>query len=289
MLVLLRVTIGWHFLYQGLWKLENPDFSSAGFLSNAKGPLAEQYHELIPDFWGRKRLNEEQALKAIDQRRRQFGEQFELTEEESRLADRVAQMRKDQLRQFFADNKEAIETYFHDLRRLQEARAGPGSALAFEKKRQWDKQQELQRKLKEWTAQLDQWTDEYRDDLAGLLKNNRQKVASLFDSSSFSMDDFITLSNIAIGACLMAGLFTRLASLGGALFLLTIVLAQPEWPGVYPPAPAPAGRSFLVTKEVVEMMAMLALAALPVGRWAGLDFFIHYLVVRPFFGTRGQG
>ena len=29
MLVILRVTIGWHFLYEGVWKIANPDKFSA--------------------------------------------------------------------------------------------------------------------------------------------------------------------------------------------------------------------------------------------------------------------
>lgn len=286
MLVLLRITIGWHFLYKGVWKLENPDFSSAGFLGNAKGPLADRYYQLIPDFWGRERLNRDHALAQIDDHRRGLGEQFSLDEKQERLADQIAQMRKDQVDDFFEENKEAIDAYLHDLDRLEAARHGPQAELAFQKKRNWEKQQELQKKLKAWTTQLDLWMDEYRQDLAGVLKDQRGAVDSLFDARRFTMDDFITFSNIAVGACLIAGLFTRLASLGGALFLLTIVLAQPEWPGVYPPAPAAAGRSLIVTKEFVEMMAMLALAALPVGRWAGLDFFVHYLFVRPLFGRR---
>jgi len=39
-LVLLRVAIGWHFLYEGLAKLLNPYWTSAGFLLESKGPLA---------------------------------------------------------------------------------------------------------------------------------------------------------------------------------------------------------------------------------------------------------
>ena len=36
-LVLLRIMIGWHFLYEGLVKLFNPYWSSAGFLLETKG------------------------------------------------------------------------------------------------------------------------------------------------------------------------------------------------------------------------------------------------------------
>lgn len=43
-LVLLRVAIGWHFLYEGIAKLLNPYWTSAGFLLESKGPLAGLFH-----------------------------------------------------------------------------------------------------------------------------------------------------------------------------------------------------------------------------------------------------
>lgn len=36
-LVLLRVSIGWHFLYEGIVKLANPNWTSAGYLVDSKG------------------------------------------------------------------------------------------------------------------------------------------------------------------------------------------------------------------------------------------------------------
>ncbi len=36
------------------------------------------------------------------------------------------------------------------------------------------------------------------------------------------------------------------------------------------------------------MLAMLALAATPVGRWAGLDFFVYHLLFRPCLGAKGK-
>lgn len=39
-LVLLRVLIGWHFLYEGIAKFMKPAWSAAGLLSQARGPLA---------------------------------------------------------------------------------------------------------------------------------------------------------------------------------------------------------------------------------------------------------
>jgi thiosulfate dehydrogenase [quinone] large subunit len=42
--VILRILIGWHFLYEGIAKLEKPDWSAAGFLKQARGPLADLFH-----------------------------------------------------------------------------------------------------------------------------------------------------------------------------------------------------------------------------------------------------
>jgi len=39
-LVALRVLIGWHFLYEGLVKVINPNWSSAGYLMDSQGLLA---------------------------------------------------------------------------------------------------------------------------------------------------------------------------------------------------------------------------------------------------------
>jgi len=40
MLVLLRMAIGWHFLYEGAVKIINPDWSSFGYLMDSKGIFA---------------------------------------------------------------------------------------------------------------------------------------------------------------------------------------------------------------------------------------------------------
>ena len=40
LLVILRIVIGWHFLYEGTTKVINPNWSSIGFLMDSKGPFA---------------------------------------------------------------------------------------------------------------------------------------------------------------------------------------------------------------------------------------------------------
>lgn len=45
-LVILRVLIGWHFLYEGLVKVVNPHWSAAAFLNASQGPLADMFKSM---------------------------------------------------------------------------------------------------------------------------------------------------------------------------------------------------------------------------------------------------
>lgn len=56
-LVVLRVLIGWHFLYEGVAKLLNPYWTSASYLLESKGPFAGFFHYLA---------NHPSVLKVVD-------------------------------------------------------------------------------------------------------------------------------------------------------------------------------------------------------------------------------
>jgi len=43
-LVLLRVLIGWHFFYEGIAKLMNPDWTSSAYLLDSKGMFSEIFY-----------------------------------------------------------------------------------------------------------------------------------------------------------------------------------------------------------------------------------------------------
>ena len=45
-LTLLRVAVGWHFLYEGVTKLSAGSWSAAGYLKQARGPLAGLFRSL---------------------------------------------------------------------------------------------------------------------------------------------------------------------------------------------------------------------------------------------------
>jgi thiosulfate dehydrogenase [quinone] large subunit len=45
-LVIFRVAIGWHFLYEGITKLLNPDWSSLGYLMDSAGLFRGMFHSM---------------------------------------------------------------------------------------------------------------------------------------------------------------------------------------------------------------------------------------------------
>lgn len=45
-ITLMRVLVGWHFLYEGIAKLSSPTWSAAGYLRQARGPFADIFRWL---------------------------------------------------------------------------------------------------------------------------------------------------------------------------------------------------------------------------------------------------
>jgi uncharacterized membrane protein YphA (DoxX/SURF4 family) len=80
---------------------------------------------------------------------------------------------------------------------------------------------------------------------------------------------------LILGILLMLGLGTRLAALAGAFMLLNFYLVIPPWPGV--PQPPSPEHSLIVNKNLIEVIALLAIAAVPSGSWFGLDAVLRKL------------
>ena len=82
-------------------------------------------------------------------------------------------------------------------------------------------------------------------------------------------DTMTIIGLTALGTLLILGLFTRFAAVAAAFMLFNFYLAMPPLPGV-PAIPGPE-HSFIVNKNLIEVFALLAIAALPSGIWFGLD------------------
>jgi len=94
--------------------------------------------------------------------------------------------------------------------------------------------------------------------------------------------DTMTIAGLTgLGILLIVGLFTRFAALSAAFMVFGFYMAMPPLPGV-PDAPGPE-HSFIVNKNLIEVLALLALATLPTGYWFGLD-----TLVGRFFAGRNK-
>jgi uncharacterized membrane protein YphA (DoxX/SURF4 family) len=79
-----------------------------------------------------------------------------------------------------------------------------------------------------------------------------------------------------IGLCLLLGLFSRTACVGGFCFLLLFYLAMPPFPWL-PVPPNVEGHYLYVNKTLIEAIALLMLATTRSGKWFGLDGLLQFL------------
>jgi thiosulfate dehydrogenase (quinone) large subunit len=120
---------------------------------------------------------------------------------------------------------------------------------------------------------------------AGYLKQARGPLGEAFRSLATRPDllsnaDVITMWGLTIvGACLILGLFTRLASLAGIGFILLFYLAAPPLIGYFYAIPS-EGSYLIVNKNLVELAALVVILLTGSGRFAGLDRIVHGVIRR---------
>ena len=120
---------------------------------------------------------------------------------------------------------------------------------------------------------------------AGYLKQAKGPLAGAFHSLAARPDllanaDLVTMWGLTlVGAFLILGLFTRMASLAGIAFVLMFYLAAPPWIGYFYAIPT-EGSYLIVNKNLVEVAALAVIFFTGSGRFAGLDRIISGLVRR---------
>ncbi len=120
---------------------------------------------------------------------------------------------------------------------------------------------------------------------AGYLKQAKGPLAGAFHSLAARPDllgnaDLITMWGLTlVGALLILGLFTRLASLAGIAFVLMFYLAAPPWIGYFYAIPT-EGSYLIVNKNLVEVAALAVIFFTGSGRFAGLDRILSGLFRR---------
>jgi len=101
-----------------------------------------------------------------------------------------------------------------------------------------------------------------------------------------------------VGACLIVGLLTRLSSVAGSLYLLAFYLAMPALSGSE--APGSPSHFLFINGNIIEILALLAIATSGPGRRYGIDLLLRTLwpfgkreetesvVVRPVAASHGR-
>ncbi len=206
-----------------------------------------------------------------------------LSKEQREQAEAIYKKYELYLADFLAEEALAIEAYQHDLWRLEQAKQVPGSdEVPFEVARVAAQQAEVDRAPNKWVAQVKSFDESFSDELRGLLTTAEQDsgmqkqvdaaVTNPEAKSLARMNVLVTCVVTGVGICLLLGLFTRVAAVVGALFLLSVMATQPPWvPGAY---------TLVFYYQLVEFAACLFLAAVGAGQWAGLDFIIQGLWAR---------
>ncbi|MCE5302813.1 MAG: DoxX family protein [Planctomycetaceae bacterium] len=308
-LVALRLGLGCHFLYEGVWKIKHKDeFTAAPFLTQAKGPVSWVFYAMMEDINGRERL--EAVVKAKADKKADapaganpFADRWkgilddfvayyapadpDARQQFQRAMQSVYDEFHKKLNAYFDNNQEQILAHFQSLDRFENDKERYQNA-PFQKQRRWDRMMELRRESDAWIADLDVLEKAYVNKLYAELGNSgdygkeqlktRGRMSGSWNPLRWSRIELInfavTYSLTAIGVCLMLGFFTPLAALGGAGFMCFVVMTQPAWPTIYPPDPAVVGHALLVNKDFIEMLALLVVSATAAGRWGGLDFFL---------------
>jgi len=218
---------------------------------------------------------------------------YGLRDQKEARAKQFLDAHKAALKEYLAEHADEIVGHFVSLRQFQEEQEAGGNDAPYYRKRAWDRQQELRREVNGWLRTMDGMGENLKSSLWTVLDEEQQARPFLpaswnpFEWSRREQINFaVTYGLAAIGLCLVLGLFTRLAALGGAAFMLFVILTQPSWPTIYPPAPAVVGHALVVNKDFVEMVALLLVASSAAGRWGGLDFFLHHLIVRPWLSKK---
>jgi uncharacterized membrane protein YphA (DoxX/SURF4 family) len=369
LLVALRVATGWHFFSQGIDHYRDRNWSSEGFLRQAKGPWAEFYRSKVPDFHGfsellarpwqdplasqpvgaagnqkqqaaaAKKPNDDQpaaeappkkveaknsqqptegdpspepktkdaAAKRAEEKleedlaiarpvyddfaqraigdwgelRREIAAHYGFDDKQNQQATAVFERYKKGLLNYLASIESDLALYQRELRRLDQMRSFEGSSdVPFASQRLADKQREVANQPNAWLADIRRMERELHEDLAAIATDEQKKRGKYAEPESElkKSDRIIVWAMMICGGCLIVGLFTRIAAVGCAAFLFLVIMSQPPW--------VPGTITTMFPYQLVEMLALLTLAATAVGRWGGLDFFLHFLITAPFRGRR---
>jgi uncharacterized membrane protein YphA (DoxX/SURF4 family) len=311
-LVLLRLAIGWHFLVEGWDKLNSPAWSSAVYLQESTGPFAPYFRDLAGDRTttlltvGPDKQIPADLKSAWQAYFDEFKSYYQLDAEKTKRAETILEQNEPKLRTWLTSESklvakpqpqgpplmvdmtmperlEDLGKHEEAVREIETAYRGTFGKGTFTKLK--DAKAEVKRIRAELKSDLAKQTAEMQTALRDVLTAEQKAMEPPPASASRPIaswnrldwsDAIVKYGLTAVGACLLAGLLTRTACLGGAVFLFMFFLAMPPLPG-WPESPRAEGHYLYLNKNIIEMLALLALATTRSGRWAGLDGLLQFL------------
>jgi uncharacterized membrane protein YphA (DoxX/SURF4 family) len=254
-------------------------FSSRPFLQASAGPFRSFFRGLVSDIGGLERLTPASRQAALDRRYAEILEHYAhakapfTSEQRERLAEH-----RDALKAAIAATlaEPPIALRIEDYERTRERVAATQTDdIAFSRERLDADRSKLDATADELVALVNEPVSE--------LSAQAQAMATLEQLAAGPLprpaepgawiDWLIRWGLTAIGLCLILGLFTPVAAIAAALQLAAFYLASPPWPGL--PATAVGGHYLYVDRNLIELIAVLAIVCAGTGRWLGLDALLE--------------
>lgn len=280
MLVLLRISIGWHFHSEGIAKYRQGNWDASPFFANAKGPFADEFRKVVWDYDGAVRRNPEFTRWWLGEFRDRAAVYYTFGEKELTAANSALEQLMANHEAILLEHANELQEYDLGLGRIEDLKSKQdrtgveslaGQIVTVQK--------ENDAKLKPAMADMNLLWSGYEGTINALAAPNQReasppiklykpRTAVIVDTSV--LNRYVPYFDLAIGWCLLLGLFTPVAALAAAGFLGSVFLSQ------LPPGAGPTSSY----NQLVECMACLVLASTGAGRFAGLDFFLHLFVRR---------
>lgn len=271
-LVALRVGIGWHFFKEGADKIQTGSFSSAGFLGAAEGRMAGLFHSLVWDHDGSLRMDQKMMKNHFESAIDKATNHFSFNQEQVKRLQQQEKLAQSKLDEIYKEHQLAIFKYDQ----------GAGRVKSMQESAVWTEVSSLRAQKQQiakdrmaaiWPAleSIDAIWGHFEDSVNGIATPQQRASAGKFYLkrpgegliSARNIDRIIPVFDLTVGILLIIGLFVPLAGWLAAMFLLGVVFSQfPGDPNTQP-----------TYYQAIEALALIVLATIGAGRFAGLDFF----------------
>lgn len=310
-LVLLRLAIGWHFLFEGFHKLHSLNtpkpFSSEIYFRESAGPLGKTMRSYLadPDQSLLTQLNENSLAGEMDNYYSRIKESMDLTPEQGKQVEAALEKQKAKTLEWFKSGKKEIEfsspdglaagtlkteytipkwvEYYREKLAEVEKVRGENRGWALGKDLDKARLAALKSEIVKTRRVLQEELETQKSALANEIQKNLtadQKNKAITEKAKnpgpiYWIDRMTIWGITAIGAGLFLGAFTRLAAWGGIVFLAMTYFTVPPFPWL-PVPPINEGNYVFINKNVVEMLAMAVIATTNTGKIVGLDGLIAH-------------